>query len=134
MQEKTTMSEVMGLGTDILEIDRIRKSISEHGDKFLNRLFTESERLYCDRHQDSVPHYAARFAAKEAVVKALGTGFGKEISWKDIEIIKDAMGKPRVQVSPKLQLALSSPTILISLSHEKHYVTATALWLKSSEV
>lgn len=128
------MNKVAGLGTDILEIERIRKSIYEHGEKFLNRLFTEEERLYCDRHQDPIPHYAARFAGKEAVVKALGTGFGKEVSWKDIEIIKDEKGKPCVHFSPKLQVALSSPTILISLSHEKHYVTATALWLKTEVI
>ena len=130
MKERTAMSEILGLGTDILEIERIRKSISEHGEKFLNRLFSEKERLYCDKHQDPTPHYAARFAGKEAVVKALGTGFGQEVSWQDIEIIKDAKGKPCVHFSPKLQLALSSPTVIISLSHEKHYVTATALWLK----
>lgn len=124
------MTDILGLGTDILEIDRIRTSIEEHGEKFLNRLFTEEERRYCDRHQDPIPHYAARFSAKEAIVKALGTGFGKEISWQDIEIVKDPKGKPCVHFSPKLQLHLSSPAVLISISHEKHYVTATALWLK----
>lgn len=128
------MSEILGIGTDIVEIARIRKCITTHQETFLNRLFTENERLYCDKHKDPTPHYAARFAAKEAVVKALGTGFGKKISWKDIEIERDEKGKPSVQFSPKLRKELSSSNILISLSHEKHYVTAVALWIKFVEL
>ncbi len=130
MPETSTMSEVIGLGTDILEIERIRKSIEEHGERFLKRLFTEQEINYCKKHQDPIPHYAGRFAGTEAVVKALGTGFGKEVSCQDIEILNDQKGKPVVYFSPKTQLELNCPTLLISISHEKHYVTATALWMK----
>ncbi|HAZ15606.1 MAG TPA: holo-[acyl-carrier-protein] synthase [Parachlamydiales bacterium] len=126
------MSPILGLGIDIVEIDRIRKGIEEHGFRFTERLFTEEERAYCDAHVDPSPHYAGRFAAKEAIVKALGVGFGKEVSWQDIKILNDEKGKPHVYFSPAFLARLAAPSFLISISHEKNYVVATALWIYTS--
>ena len=110
----------MGLGTDIIEIDRIRKAIDEHGDTFLNRLFTEAERSYCARQADPARSYAGRFAEKEAIAKALGTGFGKELSWLDIEILPNELG------APIATLARRTESITLSIAHCRDYATAVA--------
>lgn len=119
------MGEIKGIGTDIIETVRIRDALSEHGKRFLDRLFTPSEQEYCQRYADPVPHYAGRFAAKEAIVKAIGTS--KDLSWREIEIINDRNGKPLVYLSPKLSLLFPSNKILLSISHCYEYATATAI-------
>ena len=117
-----------GLGSDIVEIERIRTSLDRHGLHFLDRLFTQQEQDYCYRFKDPAPHFAGRFAAKEAIAKALGTGFGAELSWHDIEILNDSLGKPEVHLSPAIQQKYSRPTILITISHSRDYAMAVALW------
>ena len=82
-------SHILGIGTDIIEIERIRQSIDNHGYRLISRIFTPKEQDYCLKHKDPIPHFAARFSAKEAIVKALGTGFTEHITWQDIEITKD---------------------------------------------
>lgn len=119
---------IEGLGTDIIEIDRMRTSIERHGLHFLNRLFSQKEQDYCYRFQDPSPHFAGRFAAKEAIAKALGTGFGAQLSWHDIEIINDDLGKPVVYLSEKVKAKYKNPKILISISHCTTHATATAIW------
>ena len=123
-------ANILGIGTDIIEIERIRRSIDTHGLRLLNRIFTSREQDYCLKHKDSVPHFAARFSAKEAVVKALGTGFGEHTSWKDIEILNEPNGKPTVQFSESLGKKLSNTHVLVTISHCTLYVTAFAIWLK----
>lgn len=118
---------MIGLGNDILEIQRIREAMEEHGARFIQRLFTEKEQAYCSKYNDSTPHYAARFSAKEAVVKALGTGFGGEVSWLDIEILNNPQGKPEVFLSDKLKHHFDNPEILIAISHSNHHVSTVAL-------
>ena len=120
---------VLGLGTDIIDISRMRQSIERHGLHFLNRLFTQKEQDYCYRFQDPVPHFAGRFAAKEALVKALGTGFGKQIHWHDLEILSDELGKPIVHSSERLNKEFNTPNLLISISHATDHAVATALWV-----
>lgn len=121
---------IQGLGTDIIEVDRIRKSIARHGSHFIDKIFSLSEQAYCNRYKDSVPNYAGRFAAKEAIVKALGTGIKQGISWLDIEVINDENGKPIVYLSPRVREVFGDPKILVSISHSQKYATATALWLE----
>lgn len=121
-------NNIRGLGTDILEIARLRRVIETHGTKALSRLFTPKERLYCLRHKDAAPHFAGRFSAKEAIVKALGCGFGKQVSWQDIEILNNDQGKPDVFLSPALAGRFKNPKILLSISHCKNYAMATAIW------
>lgn len=121
---------ILGIGNDIIEIERIKDSIDRHGYRLMSRLFTIKEQDYCLKHKDPVPHFAGRFAAKEAVVKALGTGFGEHASWLDIEILNDPAGKPHVHFSPKLQERLKKTALQISISHCKLYVTAVAIWFQ----
>jgi holo-[acyl-carrier protein] synthase len=121
---------ILGIGNDVIEIERIRKSIDTHGLRLLSRLFTTKEQDYCLKHKDPVPHFAGRFSAKEAIVKALGTGFGEHASWLDIEILNDERGKPCVLPSPVLEEKLKNSYILVSISHCELYVTAVAIWVK----
>ena len=85
---------IVGLGVDISEVDRIREAISRHGDRFLQRIFTPAEIAYCNRHRDRAERFAGRFAAKEAAMKALGTGWSQGVRWVDIEVVRALSGKP----------------------------------------
>ena len=78
---------IVGLGTDIVEVERIAKMMADHGDHFLDRVFTPGEIAHCRGRKDSAPHYAGRWAAKEAVMKVLGTGFTSDVGWTDIEVV-----------------------------------------------
>ena len=118
---------IRGLGNDIIEISRMRSSIERHGLHFLNRLFSQKEQDYCYRFQDPSPHFAGRFAAKEAIAKALGTGFGAHLAWHDVEIINDEQGKPVVYLSTAVQEKHNNPKILLSISHCNEYAMATAI-------
>ena len=118
---------ITGLGNDIIEIDRVRTSIERHGLHFLNRLFSTKEQDYCYRYQDPAPHVAGRFAAKEAIAKALGTGFGEHLSWHDIEIINDESGKPIVHLSDTQRKKYNNPQVILSISHCNEYALATAI-------
>lgn len=117
-----------GLGNDIIEIERVRQSIERHGQHFLNRLFSQAEQDYCYKFKDPVPHFAGRFAAKEAIAKALGTGFGAELSWHDLEILGDEHGKPIVHLTAAIKQRFNNPRILVSISHSASHATAVALW------
>lgn len=121
---------VFGLGNDILEIQRIREAIEQHGEKFLQRLFTSREQEYCLKHADAIPHFAARFSAKEAIVKALGSGFGQDASWLDIEILNDPLGKPEVFFSDKIKSRFNQPQVLLSISHCNELVSTVAVRIK----
>ena len=118
-----------GIGTDIIEIERVRDAINKHGDTFIQRIFTHNEQSYCKKHRDPMPQYAARFSAKESIVKALGCGFGDQISWLDIEISHDDRGKPIVQFSSAAQQRFNNPNVILSMSHCKEYVSTVALLL-----
>ena len=117
-----------GLGNDIVEIERIRQSIDRHGQNFLNRLFTSNEQDYCYKFKDPVPHFAGRFAGKEAIAKAFGTGFGADLSWHDLEILGNEQGKPIIHLSEAAKKRFLNPRILISISHSSTHATAVALW------
>ena len=126
---------IVGLGTDIVEVERVAKMISDHGDHFLERVFTPGEIAHCSGRRESAPHYAGRWAAKEAVMKVLGTGFTQEVGWTDIEVVTQPSGQPVIalhgttrQVAERLGIA----NVLVSLSHTKHYATATAIGLGDS--
>jgi holo-[acyl-carrier protein] synthase len=89
------MSEIIGLGLDSTDIDRIDDVITRWGPRFVNRLFTDGEIAYCQRRHRPAIHFAGRFAAKEATMKALGTGFSQEVWWRDIEVVRGG-GPPRL--------------------------------------
>ncbi len=120
---------IKGLGSDIIAVARIGKAISRNGQRFLTTVFTDQEIAYCQQFHDSMRHFAGRFAAKEAIVKAIGTGFRHGITWKDIEIINDIHGKPEATLSQSIQTLVGAGQILLTISHCHEYATATALWM-----
>ena len=123
---------VVGIGTDIVECLRIAQMIERHGELFLTRVYTKHEIGYCSSRRSATQHYAGRWAAKEAVLKALGTGWSRGISWRDIEVRNDAGGRPNVALGGGArqvceQLAITD--ILVSISHCRIHATAYAIAL-----
>jgi len=119
---------VLGIGVDLVECARIQRAIDRFGDRFLHRVFTEGEIEYSMSMKFPARHLAARFAAKEAVSKAFGTGIGKEMGWRDIDIRKKPSGEPFLVFSgPAKQLAerCEVSVALITLSHTEHHAMAT---------
>jgi len=109
---------IFGIGTDIVETDRIRKAIENYGKRFLDRLYTADEQLYCDSFNDTKwVHYAARFAAKESFSKAIGTGLTREFKFSEISILNEESGKPYVVLSGGLLDKYGKYKTHISLSH-----------------
>jgi len=118
---------IKGIGNDIIEISRIQGVITRQGQRFLDRVFTAKEQQYCLQHKEPARNFAGRFAAKEAIVKALGTGFKDGLSWLDFEILNDDKGKPVVYLSTGALELFQNPVIMISISHCKEYATAVAI-------
>ena len=124
---------VVGLGTDIVEVDRIRKVVERNGDHFLKRVFTEEEIAYCSAKAKPYPHYAARFSAKEAVSKAFGTGIGAELAWKSVGVAHGMRGEALVVLDEKgraLLAAVGADAVALTLSHTATYAQAVALLLR----
>lgn len=113
-----------GIGIDLIEISRIEKSVSDYGDRFLNRIFTPAEIGYCLSRANPFSHYAARFAAKEAFAKAAGTGIGHEIGWQDIEIVREFSGRPGILISERIRKQFEGYQIFLSVSHTHDYAVA----------
>ena len=121
---------ILGIGTDIIESLRIAQMIEKHGELFLNRVYTPHEIEYCSARKAATQHYAGRFAAKEAVLKALGTGWTRGIQWRDIEVHNDLGGKPSIVLSGgayELSVQQGIDEMLISISHCRNYATAYAM-------
>ncbi len=121
---------ILGLGTDIVEIDRIASMIDRHESTFLDRVFTAAERDYCGSKKHAAQHYAGRWAAKEAAMKALGTGFIPGVGWQDFEILPQQSGAPRLTLSggaADRAKSLGITGILVTMSHCRKYATATAI-------
>lgn len=128
MKTTPTINEIRGIGNDIIEIDRIAKSIETYGNRFLKRIFTSNEISYCKKHlHKSQERFAGRWAAKEAVSKALGCGIGKKLGWKDIEITNTPEGEPLVRLTEKASSRFNHPSFKLSISHCKSYATAVVL-------
>lgn len=123
---------VFGIGIDVVEVGRIASSLAEFGDRFMMRLFTENERVYCLAKSKPELHFAARFAAKEAVAKALGTGVGKDVGWLDMEIQRAETGEPSLKLSGNALAFCQRHHIVeikISLTHAREYAAANAIAL-----
>jgi holo-[acyl-carrier protein] synthase len=124
------MAQIIGIGTDIIECLRIAQMIERHGDLFINRVYTPHEIQYCQSRKLSTQHYAGRWAAKEAILKALGTGWRRGISWRDIEIRNEPGGRPVVALrggARDVVEQLGITEMLISISHCRSHATAYAL-------
>ena len=119
----------LGIGTDIIECARISQMIEKHGAVFLERVYTRDEISYCQDRKAANQHYAGRWAAKEAVLKALGTGWAQGIQWTDVEVVNAPGGKPNIVlegVALEISQQLGISEMMISISHCKEYATAYA--------
>ncbi len=120
----------LGLGIDIIEVARIKSSHERFGDVFLNRILHPNEIKYCLAYKDPSPFLAVRFAAKEAISKAFGTGIGEDLGWHDMEIARKESGQPYVILhgaGPELLRRRGASAILLSMSHTQTYATAVAI-------
>ncbi len=129
--------EVLGTGIDLVENDRMRETLARWDKRFKDRVFHPAEQAYCNSKADPPSHYAARFAVKEAVTKAIGTGIGPHIGWLDMEVLRnDDTGAPSVRFGPHVATMVAERKIrevLISLSHTRNYAVAHALLIGESE-
>jgi holo-[acyl-carrier protein] synthase len=118
---------VLGVGVDIIETERIEHSLDRFGERFLHRVFTDGEIAYCQSMKYPARHFAARFAAKEAVSKAFGTGIGKSMGWRDIDVRKKPSGEPFVVLEGGAKTLAADRNVRgvwISLSHTNHHAVA----------
>jgi len=121
---------IVGTGVDIVACDRIEELVEVHGDRFIGRVFTPEEAAYCRAQRRPREHFAARFAAKEAVLKALGTGWVQGISWRDVRVSRTEAGKPEVAlVGGAAQVAdkIGADRVHVSVSHCEAYAVAMAV-------
>ena len=124
---------IFGIGTDIVNIKRMEKALKRQGDKFKNKIFSKNEIAYCENKKNPSSFYAKRFAAKEAFSKALGTGIRKGINFKNIEVLNNSYGKPKIKVKGKVSEYLIKKVkrkkyaIFLSLSDEKNWAQATVI-------
>ena len=120
---------MIGVGVDIIEIERVRAALERHGDRFLRHVFLEDEVRYCSSRRDPAPHYAARFAAKEAVVKALAVKRGMRFLWRDIEVLRNPDGAPSIRLTARAHDMASHRAVRdihISVSHSDTHAVAMA--------
>jgi holo-[acyl-carrier protein] synthase len=121
---------IVGHGVDLVEVARIRAMLDEHGDRFLERCFTPSEREYGRGSKRYVEHLAARFAAKEAAMKAIGTGLDQGMTWHDVEVVRSASGQPRLVLRGKaaeFASVLGAKRWWVSLSHTDTHAIASVI-------
>ena len=121
---------VLGIGTDMIEIERIEESIARYGERFVERIFTPGEIAYCRQKKASVESFAARFAAKEAGAKALGTGISRGVSWKEIEVRREPGQRPTLHWSGRaaeIAAALGVKRTALSLTHSRSVAMAVVI-------
>jgi holo-[acyl-carrier protein] synthase len=121
---------IIGIGVDIVEIERFRHVIERLKDRFTHRVFTPGEQQFCESHRDPAPHFAARFAAKEALFKALGTGWAKGVTWLDVEVQRERQDAPVLALHGEAQRLSSGrgmQRVHLSLSHSEHWAVATVI-------
>jgi len=122
---------IVGTGVDIAETVRIEHVLDRHGERFRGRVFTPEEIAYCEKFKNKAERYAARFAAKEAAFKALGTGWGNGVRWLDVEVIHQPSGKPELVLrgrAGELARELHVTRTAVSISHADHYVVAQVIF------
>jgi holo-[acyl-carrier protein] synthase len=121
---------VLGLGTDLIETKRIQESMDRFGERFLERVFTAGEIAYCRRKKNAAESFAARFAAKEAGAKALGTGISHGVNWKELEVRREVSGKPTLHLSGRaaeLAEAMGVRRLQLSLTHSRELAMAVVV-------
>ena len=121
---------IVGTGVDVVEVERVAAAIERFGERFLKRVFTEAERRYCDSKKNRMERYAARFAAKEAAFKALGTGWNRGVAWREVEVGHAPGGRPTLSftgVAAKHAQRLGAARASLSLSHTKAQAVAQVI-------
>jgi len=122
---------ILGHGIDLVEVARVRGMLGDHGERFLARCFTEGERAYCAANPARMAeHLAGRFAAKEAVLKVLGTGWSGGIAWTDVEVVRESGGRPGVRLhgaAAAVAARLGIASVLLSISHTSTHAMASAI-------
>ncbi|MSU34153.1 MAG: holo-[acyl-carrier-protein] synthase [Pedosphaera sp.] len=121
---------ILGIGIDVIEVSRVTASFQRFGDRFLTRILRPNEIAYCTSHSQPGPFLAARFAAKEAVSKAFGTGIGSELGWQDIEVVRLPSGQPIVELhgsGRELLARRGGQTLHLTLTHTALYAAAVAI-------
>src|SRR5438067_3865378 len=121
---------IVGTGIDIAEVPRIAEAIARFGQRFIQRIFTEGEIRYCDSKANRIERYAARFAAKEAAMKALGTGWKRGVRWRDIEVCRQPGSRPTIKFHGKaaeFAARLNATNIALSLSHNPEQAIASVI-------
>jgi len=127
--------EIIAHGIDLVDFPRLEQMIERHGQRFVDRIFTAAEQSYARRHRNAVETYAGRFAAKEAILKLVGTGWRGKIAWTDIEVINNAAGQPEVTLSGEVkEIAdrMKITQISISITHTANFAIASAVALAQS--
>lgn len=122
---------VLAIGIDVVEIQRIERAAERLGDKFLDRIFTDEERAYCDSRASRFVHYAGRFAAKEAAMKALGTGWAEGVAWREVVILPSGVGAPQLTLSGNALerfRAIGAARSHVSISHTHTVAVAQVLF------
>jgi holo-[acyl-carrier protein] synthase len=121
---------IVGSGIDLAEIGRLQKSIERYGSRFLDRIYTAAEQAYCQRKRNSAESFAARFAAKEAGAKALGTGISQGVGWLEIEVARERSGKPTIQLhgrAAQIAARLGVVRIALSITHTADLAMASVI-------
>ena len=118
---------IEAVGIDLVEIQRIEESVNRYGERFTDRVFTPWEIQYCRSKINPMLSYAGRVAVKEAVFKAVGTGFSEGVKWKSVEVVNDRKGQPQVRLGKAIRDHIGDKNILISLSHTKDHAVAVAI-------
>lgn len=130
MSPGSAHESIRGIGVDLTKIPRMRQVVQRWQDRFLRRVFTEQEIAYCQRRHDPIPHLAARFAAKEAVMKALGTGLRMGVTWREMEVRRERGEAPTMMLTGRtaaIAQAKGASRILVSLTHDGDYAFAQVM-------
>ncbi len=122
-----TKGIIQGIGVDVVDVRRLKETLAKQGKAFRDKVFTEKEIEYCEGKKNPHEHFAARFAAKEAVGKAMQTGWRGEFRWKDVEVINEPSGAPKIVLYREVAETLRDCTIHLSLSHTENTVVAFAV-------
>jgi len=121
---------IVGIGVDIVEIRRLRQALARQGERFMHRVYTPEEQDFCRRRQDPAPFLAVRFAAKEALFKAIGTGWARGVTWLDVEVRRTEGEAPRLVLRGKareISDRLGARSLHVSLSHSSDYAVAVVI-------